>query len=70
MYETLHLELAKQRQRDLLAEARNAHLVNELKSDSESERMLAVKGVFAGIAATVSNLMKPKPASDPAPTGC
>jgi hypothetical protein len=65
MYETpptsLHIQLAKQRQHDLLAEAQRANVPSELRSDSE--HLLAVKSVFAGVAAAVSSLMRPKPAA-------
>jgi hypothetical protein len=71
MYETMHLDLAKQRHQDLIAEAQRVNVPAHLKSDVDSERMVAVKSVFAGIAATLSSLMKPKAATQTAPsTGC
>jgi hypothetical protein len=76
MYETpptsLHMELARQRQREMVEDARRASLAGQVKSEVDSERMLAVKGVFAGIAAAVSGLTKPKPTpTHAAPsTGC
>ena len=63
---SMHFELSKQRQQDLIAEARRVNVPKHLESDIDSERMLAVKGVFAGIAAAVGSLVRTKPVSQPA----
>jgi hypothetical protein len=70
---SIHLELAKQRHREMLADARRYQVpkeVSEVGDVDGSQRLLAVKGVFAGILAAVTNVARPKTASEPAATAC
>jgi hypothetical protein len=70
---SIHLELAKQRHLDMLAEARRYNVskeVGEVGDVDGPQRLRAVKGVFAGILATVASVARPKPASEPAATPC
>jgi hypothetical protein len=70
---TIHLELAKQRHLDMLAEARRYNVPKEIGEVGDvdgSQRLVAVKGVFAGILASVTSFARPKPASEPAATPC
>ena len=70
---SLHLELAKQRHREMIAEARRYNVPKEVGKVGDvdgSERLLAVKGVFAGILAAVTSFGRPKTATEPATTAC
>jgi hypothetical protein len=69
---SIHLELAKQRHHDVIAEARRYQLPKHLDADLDgSQRLHAVKGVFAGLLAAVTNLTRSKAAAQkPAATTC
>lgn len=73
MYESpsIHLELAKQRQQILLADAKHSRVPKHLGGDvDESRRLHAVKSVFAGMIAAISGAAKPKTAQKPAASPC
>ena len=72
MYPTtsIHLELAKQRHREMLAEARRYNVPKEVGDVDGAERLLAVKGVFAGILAAVTSFARPKPATKSVASPC
>jgi hypothetical protein len=72
MYETLHLELAKQRHLDVIRESRRYRVPKHTDADADgSQRLVAVKGIFAGILAAVTNHPRPKTATqEPATTPC
>ena len=73
MYESpsIHLELAKQRQQLLLADAKHSRVPKHQGGDVDgSQRLLAVKSVFAGIIAAISGAAKAETAQKPAATPC
>lgn len=58
MYESpsLHLDIARQRHQQMLADAEQQRLAHALAKENGNESLVAVKGVFAGILAAVSSL--------------
>jgi hypothetical protein len=67
---SIHLELAKQKHYDTLAAARAYRAPKQHVEVDGSKRILAVKGVFAGILAAVASVARPKAAREPAATPC
>jgi hypothetical protein len=55
------MQLAKQRHHELMTEARQYRIPKDPEADADgSQRLLAVKSVFAGILAAVTSVTKPK----------